>query len=175
MTDDLDPHDADDFPAFTRALLAFMRQGPRRKPDPRVVQLIDESMPADLRALLHTFASARGIAQIGEWRLDAKGLPAAVGLDPYFTDRIEGLDDELDPARTLTIGNGRTSLVATWSPRWPQAYLYELDPEYGTFKSQGTFDSLVEDTIANFRFAQGDGARLPDDVREIQRLAEEEL
>lgn len=111
VTEHLDtPYDEPGFSPAHAAFLASLRAGRRFRVagTPEVLGAIRDDMPADLKALLHTWAHRPSqLVAVGGWWL----VPAALSADHAAAPA------GLDPARVCFLGDdcGDGRLLATWS------------------------------------------------------------
>jgi hypothetical protein len=113
-TDTLEfPYDSDDFGPYTSALLARLRQGEFIiEPCASVLRHIRSDMPAELKALLHTWAHkpASSWLDLGYWQIQRRSL---VELPIAGAE----LPADLVPGRMLPIGEGYNNevLLVGWT------------------------------------------------------------
>lgn len=167
------PHDSATFPTHTRALLAHLRRGRfDDEADPKIARFVQDDMPADLKALLHTWAHMPGAryVELGEWRLDGARLAPA-------TNAVDGMeygdpDDAIDTDHAVCVGdNGRFPLVAKWSATATACSLVGVDAEYGKVHYLGKLKDLVADAIQAHHDRRGEDAPIPGDLGQIAALA----
>jgi hypothetical protein len=108
------PYDRGDFGPCTAALLARLRQGEFIiEPNADVVRHIRTDMPAELKALLHTWAHkpASSWLDLGYWQIQRRSLVDLPLADAH-------LPSGLEPGRLLPIGEGYHNevLLAGWTP-----------------------------------------------------------
>jgi hypothetical protein len=165
------PYDQEDFAPQTKALLALIRKGANlEEADGKVLAFLKDDMPADLKALLHSWALKRGsYLEIGKWRLERRALGRAENaLDGMEYDDP---DDAIDPERAVVVGsNGRFPLLATWSAGGKVTWFKGVDAEYGKVHSVGKIKDLIEDAVADL---EAEGKPIEDDLAALVELTKQ--
>lgn len=172
MTDPRFPHDLPRFPPHTVAFLAHIRSGRfDKKADARIMGFLGENMPADLKAIIHTWAHMPGsrYVDLGEWRLESQAL---AGVE----SSLEGIEwetpsDAIDPTHAVRIGdNGRFPLLAKWSDGAKACSFVGADAEYGKVHFLGDLKALIVDPVEAHRDRYGDDKPLPGELAKILAL-----
>ena len=160
-------YDRPDFGKFMRALLARIRgDGLAGPADKKTLALLEESMPSDLKALLHSWAHLPGSSwvQLGKWEIEKRALGSGA-------DAVEGMDQsDFAAAQSVVVGQGYgdQTLVATWGKKSKLTTLYAVDREYGKIRYIGSFDDLIKDTLEEL---EDEGEDPGEDLQKIVALA----
>jgi len=132
--------------------------------------LISDDMPADLKALLHTFAhTARSnYLELGVWDVASRSLGEAKPWAGHGEDI-----NEFDLARAVQIGSspGGIPLLATWTDGATEMTIYEFDAEYDELTDLGNLAALIQ--TAEERLGEH-GEPLTDDLRQLLNLEDDE-
>ena len=159
------PHDPPGgFPGLLGGALAILRRGGyfHRRHNTRIIALIADDMPSDLKALLHTFALKRvsNCLGLGAWEVAARCLRPGVGWSRYG-----GLGD-VDLARLLQVGGtpDGNPLLATWAPGTEHMHLLELNYEFASLEELGSLPAVIHAAVD--RLAEA-GEPLTEDLEEL--------
>ncbi len=143
------PYDQQDFDPFTQALLAlFRRNRLLTEPNEDLLAMIEllEDMPADMKALLHTWAylHASAFADFGQWTLQPKSVEFLDRALDAYSKPIE--PDQLDRDRAIAIGAHGMGhpLVATWAPGDRQMRLVCIEFSDAYVEQLGSVEDLVK-------------------------------
>jgi len=139
------PYDRADFPAYVKAFFSVMRRGEFLvEPRAGILAYLRPDMPADLKALLHTWAhKPSGWLNFGYWELDTRLL-----FDPASSpDQFGELQLDFTPAGALAIGQSyyQVMLLATWQAGDERMRLWAYDDEYQRAEPLNSFDEFLQD------------------------------
>ena len=154
-----------DFGPWTRALLAYFRQGAPLHADPGVAKMIADDMPADLRALIQAWQHGTTSAWInlGQFELEVRGL----GLGTDIGEQNPGMQHDWVRCRSIGISHPSMTLIASWSPGAAFAMLSSCDPEYQEIKPLGTFEDLM---LMVVEYAEEEGEDEPEGIGRLRKL-----
>lgn len=169
------PYDQPNFSPVVADALACLRIGKPWTPVRAISQHIRDDMPADLQALLHTFACHGGLIDLGAWVIEARALD----VDPFEVVGAAQLPaselDDFDPNYAICLGHdvrGKRPLFAIFAPpKNERMRLAAIDAEEHTTIHFGNFDALIRRVAQEHEKVFGADARVPG---LLTRLAEVE-
>ncbi len=171
IPDRIDGYDAPDFLPAMRALLAVLRAEAADEPDPDLLDVLREEMPADLKALLLTIAY-RGDTEVTlpiAAATDMQLMSAAFGFpatdnELYYRDDGRGgryfAPDGLESDYVFALGvtpDGEVHLYATWNAG-------DSHVSFGTCDYGGYHDDDVSERIGDIEALRAEVADWIDEV-----------